>query len=131
MEHAAVGLVGIRLRRIVPNRGAAQPVTVLGRFDQAGFVVGVAARPIAIGCLMAELLEVTDRIIFIEIAVVSHRLAVAGMPEADAKLVVPRRFWLSHLPDVLPSRGSDQPVGSVVSVIVARRNYLAIEIDGL
>ena len=101
-----------------------------GDFCATAFI-GVGARPVAIGRLMDQLLEIADGVIQILLGVVAHRLAVAGLGQVDAELVVPGGLRLRELTDVLAARGVDQPVDGVIGIVALRRHDLAVEVDRL
>ena len=133
--HIAVGVVGIGLDNglvaIRVDDGAAQTVVVLARLDQAGFGVRVCARPIAIGCLMDQLLEITDGVILILLGVVSHRLAIMGVLKIHAKLVVPGGLRPSKLADMLAAFGIDQAIEGIIDVVAVWLDDLTIEVNRL
>ena len=99
------GLVAIRV-----DDGAAQAVVLLTRLNQACFRICISARPIAIGRLMDQLLEIADSVIGIVLDVVSHRLAVMGVLKIHAKFIVPAGLRPSKLADMFAAFGFDQTI---------------------
>src|SRR5262245_35236598 len=106
LDHVAVGVVGVILRRL-PDGSAAQAVARFSWFDQTWLLIAIAPCPVTIGGLVDELLEITDLIVLILLRVVAHRLAVLRVRKIDAELVVPSRFRLGQLANVLAALGLD------------------------
>jgi hypothetical protein len=88
-------VVGIGLLEwLVPtDLRTAQPIAYPGRFEQAGFVVGVRSCPARIGRVasaMNEFEEVSRRVVLILFDIRSHGFAVARVRQVDAGNVVVR-----------------------------------------
>ena len=135
--HVAVGVVGVWLDdglvAIRADGRAAQAVALLGRLDQAGFVVGVSARPVAVGGLMDQLLESCrprrTRTARCSCASPGRR---RGAGRFDAELVVPGGLQaVASLADVLAACRLDQAIDGVVGVVAVRLDDLVVEVDRL
>src|SRR5262245_45568575 len=125
--HVAVFVIGIRFWRAFADLGGTQPITLLcGRFEQAGFVVDIAARPAMmyrVRATMAHGLESADGIVLILLDVGAQCIAVARVVGMGVELVegVWHGWWVSlttSLPQVLAPLGADQPIDRVVDIVV-------------
>lgn len=116
--------------RTAHNR-AAHAIALFGRLKQAGFVVGIASGPVAVGGLVDCPLEIADLVILVPFGVPAHGLAVLWMYKLHTELVVPGGFRLSGLPDMLTTLSHDQSIDRVIDVVIVRRDDLIVEENGL
>ena len=143
-RHVAVGVVGVRfdvtgLQRLRPTVVLVRRLLVLAGLEQAGFVVGVGARPAGMRRVAAAMLhrqEVADGVVDVALEIVPHRVAVAGSVESvwkrlKASGAVGESGCAADLPQVLAARRFDQPVDGVVGVVGARLDALVAEVDRL
>ena len=95
--HVAMRVVGIRFWSAAAKDGATQPIALLTSFEEARLVVDIAARPVTVCRLMAQLQEIAHRVIVVPLGIAPHGLTVLRMRERDTELVVPGSFQAVRL----------------------------------
>ena len=80
---------------------------------------------------MDQPLEVANRVVFIQLGIAPHRLAVVRVGETDPKGVVPRRLRLISLTDMFASGGFDEAIDGIVDIIRMRLDNAVVEINRL
>ena len=114
----AVRIVGIGFRHGITaaDSRSTQAVAGLDRVDPALLVIGIAARPVAVGGMVDQLQEIADRVVEILLGVAAHRLPIAGLRQAHAERIVPGGLRLRRLADMLTPAGVDQAIHCIIGI---------------
>src|SRR5215472_9313290 len=112
----AVGLGGYTDCRI------AQAVALVAGIERAGLFVGVGAGPTRVSRVAADVLhgdEIADSIVGVPLKVCSHRVAITGVEQADARRIIVRmrNRRAADLPEVLTAGCLDQAVDGIVRIV--------------